>query len=85
MSQEIETINSESRDAAIQLVDADTIDLVANMKTLYDVASVLRKAWKKTRSGNLLAHLQISLKSICQRRYRASFIGWCKDQYHFHF
>ena len=33
--------------SAIQLVDADTINLDANMKTLYDAASVLRKALGK--------------------------------------
>ena len=33
--------------AAIQLIDADTIDLDANMKTLFDAASELREALRK--------------------------------------
>ena len=38
-----------TRDAAIQLVDADAIDFDAYMKNLYDAASVLRKAVRKTK------------------------------------
>ena len=45
---EAESISRKStRYAAIQLVDAHTIDFDANMKTLYDAASVLRKALGK--------------------------------------
>ena len=52
----------------------------ANMKTLYDAASVLRKALNNTEKWDSLAHLQMSLKNICQRMYSVSFVGWCKAQ-----